>query len=142
LTSLLNNFSSTSTPTATVPVTTLASSSRETFYNNIFLSSISPLSTLPSSSASFSPGAATSSYPAISLPLSNIGVNTGVSSSSSSSATQSSRPGLSTASTVYTTSVYTVTGCALEVTNYPVRIGLVTTETIALYISLPCRRGW
>jgi len=38
-----------------------------------------------------------------------------------------------TTSTVYATSVYTVTSCAATVTDCPARLGHVTTETIALY---------
>jgi len=38
-----------------------------------------------------------------------------------------------TTSTVYATSVYTITSCAPTVTNCPARIGQVTTEIISLY---------
>lgn len=42
----------------------------------------------------------------------------------------------STTSTVYTTSVYTVTSCAPEVTDCPGRIGQVTTDIISLYTTV------
>jgi chitinase len=41
-----------------------------------------------------------------------------------------------TTSTVYATSVYTVTSCAATVTDCPARLGHVTTETIALYTTV------
>jgi hypothetical protein len=42
----------------------------------------------------------------------------------------------STTSTVYTTSVYTITSCAPEVTNCPAKIGQVTTDIISLYTTV------
>lgn len=42
----------------------------------------------------------------------------------------------STTSTVYTTSIYTITSCAPEVTNCPARIGKVTTDVISLYTTV------
>jgi len=44
--------------------------------------------------------------------------------------------GKSTTSTVYTTSVYTVTSCAPEVTNCPAKMGSVTTDIISLYTTV------
>lgn len=41
-----------------------------------------------------------------------------------------------TTSTVYGTTVYTVTSCAPTVTDCPARLGHVTTETIALYTTV------
>jgi len=42
----------------------------------------------------------------------------------------------STTSTVYTTSVYTITSCAPEVTNCPAKLGSVTTDIISLYTTV------
>jgi len=42
----------------------------------------------------------------------------------------------STTSTVYTTSVYTITSCAPTVTNCPARLGQVTTDVISLYTTV------
>jgi hypothetical protein len=42
----------------------------------------------------------------------------------------------STTSTVYTTSVYTITSCAPEVTDCPGKIGSVTTDVISLYTTI------
>jgi len=42
----------------------------------------------------------------------------------------------STTSTVYTTSIYTITSCAPEVTNCPAKIGKVTTDVISLYTTV------
>ncbi|KAE8443588.1 hypothetical protein EG329_001750 [Mollisiaceae sp. DMI_Dod_QoI] len=42
----------------------------------------------------------------------------------------------STTSTVYTTSVYTVTSCAPEVTDCPAKMGSVTTDIISLYTTI------
>ncbi|KUJ14503.1 uncharacterized protein LY89DRAFT_671841 [Mollisia scopiformis] len=42
----------------------------------------------------------------------------------------------STTSTVYTTSVYTVTSCAPTVTDCPAKIGKVTTDIISLYTTI------
>jgi chitinase len=42
----------------------------------------------------------------------------------------------STVSTVYTTSVYTITSCAATVTDCPGRIGQVTTDIISLYTTI------
>jgi len=42
----------------------------------------------------------------------------------------------STISTVYTTSVYTITSCAATVTDCPARIGSVTTDIISLYTTI------
>jgi chitinase len=44
--------------------------------------------------------------------------------------------GAMTTSTVYATSVYTITSCAATVTDCPARLGHVTTETIALYTTV------
>jgi hypothetical protein len=42
----------------------------------------------------------------------------------------------STTSTVYTTSVYTITSCAPEVTDCPGKMGSVTTDVISLYTTI------
>ncbi|CZR64431.1 uncharacterized protein PAC_14329 [Phialocephala subalpina] len=51
------------------------------------------------------------------------------------SPTPSVAPQLTT-STVYATSVYTITSCAATVTDCPARIGQLTTETISLYTTV------
>jgi chitinase len=45
-------------------------------------------------------------------------------------------PVASTTSTVYATSVYTITSCAATVTDCPARIGQVTTDIISLYTTV------
>ena len=99
------------------------------------------MSTASSSITTSSSSSTQSGYP-VTQPASSSGIASTVGGVTASSPTfsatyiQTSSPAGYTTSTVYTTSVYTITSCAPTVTNCPAKLGSVTTEVISLYTTV------